>query len=258
MKYKNKIWIFIILILLLIFIIYNKEYNIENFQNNNDGYVINLDTRPDRMEKIINNFSKYEISLKRFPGIYNKEGWKGCGYSHMAVIRMAKEKKLPAVLILEDDCIPTEHFDKWFIIKEWLDKNLDKWDVFNGGNSRYSAGNTDNIYGLCKINNDVKLFYSNIQALHFYYINSNAYDKMLEWETHINNDFVKMEEYAVDLWPNKQKLKTVSCVPMLALQTPDFSDIENKKVDYFDMIKKTESTLMSIQNNKICETFINY
>ena len=259
-KYIKKNIIYILLVLLIIFICiilyYNKSEKFEDIiedNNNNTAYVINLDKRPDRYKKIIKNFKDYNINMKRISGVYNKKGWKGCGYSHMKIIKLAKEYNLPSILILEDDCKPTKYFNHWFTIKKWLDNNRDKWEIFIGGNSYYGSNNKDDtIKGICKLD-DIKLYYATMTTTHFVYLNSSAYDKMLGWASHIEKN-----ELAIDRWPNLINMKRVMCVPSIAIQDEDYSDIEKRDVNYTTLIKKSEEIVGMVENNIMCETYNNF
>lgn len=76
------------------------SYNIDHI------FYINLDRRPDRREEIEGELSKYGLSEKseRFTAIDRPgKGIVGCTYSHLEVIKLAKERQYKNVLILEDD-----------------------------------------------------------------------------------------------------------------------------------------------------------
>jgi GR25 family glycosyltransferase involved in LPS biosynthesis len=226
-----------------------KKIKKQKGSNQNIAYVINLDERKDRYEKFKNNFKDYNITLERVSAIRDPVGWKGCGYSHMKVIKMAKELKLPTVLICEDDCIPTEHFSKWFKIKDWLDTHKDKWDIFLGGNSYYGfSEKNSSVKPICKLDS-IKLYNTKITSFQFYYINSSSYDKMLEWEEYVkkNNDWIP-----IDLWPNKIELKSISCIPFIVLQEKGYSNIENTVRDYTPQMKVSEEYISSIPNDINC------
>ena len=143
MKKINILILLIILIAISMILLFinNSEY----FTDNNSAYVINLDRRTDRWDTIQNSFKNKNINLIRFSGVnmtdelkkekYSKssltKGQLGCSLSHISVLEMAKKNNMNTILILEDDCKPTESFSSWFIIKKWLDANLDKWDIYN-------------------------------------------------------------------------------------------------------------------------------
>jgi glycosyl transferase family 25 len=66
---------------------------------------INLEHRKDRKDQIEKELEI--MSLKQnselFEAIHKKPGIVGCGYSHLAVLKLAKERNYENVLILEDD-----------------------------------------------------------------------------------------------------------------------------------------------------------
>ena len=203
----------------------------DNFTNANGAYVINLDERKDRWKRIQKSFEDSSIKLNRVSAIKNKNGNIGCGLSFMKIVKLAKEKKLKTVLIFEDDNKPLDNFDdRWNIIKNWLDNNLDKWDIFNGGARFHSWGKitNDKIPDDCKtiklaynIDNKEYLFKNDIMlSTNWIYINSSVYDKILEWE---NNTNINIDNYIA----NREKFKNVFCLPLLALQEDTKSNINN-------------------------------
>jgi len=65
---------------------------------------INLAKRTDRREQIEKELDDYGLIYERFDAIETPGmGILGCGYSHLAVLKMAKERGYKNVLILEDD-----------------------------------------------------------------------------------------------------------------------------------------------------------
>lgn len=62
---------------------------------------INLDKRVDRREQIESELRGYKF--ERFPAIFNEEGIVGCSYSHLGVLKLARDRGYARVLILEDD-----------------------------------------------------------------------------------------------------------------------------------------------------------
>ena len=67
------------------------------------AFFINLDRRKDRLEEIEAEMEWADISCERFPAIERNPGILGCGLSHLAVLKEAKARSYPNVLILEDD-----------------------------------------------------------------------------------------------------------------------------------------------------------
>lgn len=96
--------------------------------------VINLATRPDRMETFYPSMAEAGIEradIDRFNAVATPgRGWLGCARSHIAVIEMAKEKGWDRVTVLEDDFyfLDPKHAVRKLeqgIVKEGL-----KFDVF--------------------------------------------------------------------------------------------------------------------------------
>ena len=67
-------------------------------------YYINLNKRTDRREQIEKELNEFGLNYERFEAIETHGfGIHGCGLSHLAVLKLAKENNYENVLILEDD-----------------------------------------------------------------------------------------------------------------------------------------------------------
>lgn len=67
-------------------------------------FYINLDKRTDRRQEIESQLDAFNLPYERFSAIETPgQGIVGCGLSHTAVLRLAKERGYRNVLILEDD-----------------------------------------------------------------------------------------------------------------------------------------------------------
>jgi len=64
---------------------------------------INLAKRHDRKAEMEVELAKAAITAERFEAIERRPGIVGCGLSHLAVLKQAKEQNAPNVLIFEDD-----------------------------------------------------------------------------------------------------------------------------------------------------------
>ena len=64
---------------------------------------INLDRRTDRLQHMKTLLNEYGIEAERFAAIEHSYGLYGCGLSHLAVLKMARDNGWKNVLILEDD-----------------------------------------------------------------------------------------------------------------------------------------------------------
>ena len=197
-----------------------------------DFYVINLKERDDRLKDIKNEF--YNYNLKIINAEKNIEGWKGCFESHKKCIKHAIENKIDYIIVLEDDCIKTEYFDKKIkIILEYLKNNKNKWDIFLGGvTSVYD--NIEKEY----LDKDIGLIYLNYsKTSHFIIYNSSCYNIMLNKNINIPID--------KSIWL-ENKLKIVSIIPFIAKQKIDYSSIEKKNVNYNSRFEAAENYLLKI------------
>lgn len=66
-------------------------------------FYINLERRKDRRAEIEAELAAVGLEGERFVGIECTPGIVGCGLSHLAVLRLARDRGLKNVLILEDD-----------------------------------------------------------------------------------------------------------------------------------------------------------
>lgn len=197
-----------------------------------DFYVINLKERNDRLKDIKNEFSNY--NLKIIDAEKNIEGWRGCFESHKKCIRHAVENKMNYIIVLEDDCVKTEYFDKKIkIILEYLKNNKNKWDIFLGG--------VTSVYNNLEkhtLNEEIGLIYLNCsKTAHFIIYNSSCYNTILNKNINIPIDKSIWEE---------NKLKIVSIIPFIAKQKIDYSSIEKKNVNYNSRFEAAENHLFLI------------
>jgi GR25 family glycosyltransferase involved in LPS biosynthesis len=133
---------------------------------------INLEKRKDRLAEITNELTNYELPFERFDGINHKIGLSGCGYSHLNVLKLAKERGYKNVLILEDDFM-------FLVSKEEFEHNLQLFF-----NSKID-------YDVCMISYNVLQqeevpnypFINKIieaQTASGYIVNSHYYDKLID------------------------------------------------------------------------------
>jgi GR25 family glycosyltransferase involved in LPS biosynthesis len=66
-------------------------------------FYINLAKRTDRRCQIEDELARMGLTAERFEGILKSPGIVGCGYSHLAVLKEARDRGLKNVLIFEDD-----------------------------------------------------------------------------------------------------------------------------------------------------------
>jgi glycosyl transferase, family 25 len=225
----------------------NKNSNIgitilEDIKKIDICYVINLDERIDRIDNIKNKYSEL-LNISRISGIKESPGWIGCFKSHQRCLRIAKAQGLDCVLVIEDDCklVDSQTFKtRWASIKEWLDSNRDKWDVYLGGCTNIKSQHVLEYLELDK--QIVRLEFAT--TTHFVYYNSNIYDN------YINYNVTKKAYSPIDLViSNISKGRIVTSVPFLAVQENGFSDIENTDVNYDKMFSDSEKIIIDKRPN---------
>jgi len=198
-------------------------------------YVINLKERTDRLENfkcaILNSFfieeSEYNKRFKIFEAINPGpgKGVLGCILSHIAIITEAKSLGLNNVLIFEDDAIPLTSLNSVnlnLITKEI--NTLDSWDVcYLGYNSHKPLSLIDGCRNLLKIHD--------CYSTHAIAYSNNIFDHIIE-----SKDNIKI----LDVWLSENIQKNYNVIgtyPILFSQSPGYSDIVGKNVNY-DFIYK--------------------
>jgi hypothetical protein len=190
--------------------------------------VINLEERKDRWVSIQNAFQDWHVPLERVEAVRMKPGWKGCTLSHKKCIQIAKDRKYPWVLILEDDCLPEPDCRQRFqalLPSLWARRS--EWDIFNGGISY--------LWEARVIQEEPPLLKASGWATQFILIHEGSYDHLLD----AVDDSVKIDVYYTD------HERTYCTVPHLAIQTPGVSDITDNETDYVDNFKRSEETLLT-------------
>ncbi len=178
--------------------------------------VINLPERTERLDKFLAEcryIFKEEDGAIRIPGVKKEPSFHGIAEAHMNAIRFAKNAGWDKVLIMEDDLyIPAkEKANKY--IDEAFAKCPDEWDILLGGVYHAKQMEKHNNYW-----NRIGEFC----ALHFYIVNSSAYDKLLTWDG--SNHY--------DRWIGLTGLKCFVPSRFFAIQYDGFSDNVNKQTDY--------------------------
>lgn len=189
-------------------------------------YCINLDRRPDRYKIVTEEFKKFDMKgVERYSAIDGNilennspllNGELGILETHYNIIKTCKENNVKNVLIIEDDVYFTNEIT---LIEDYLKLVPNDWDLlYFGGNHTYGTPPI-------KINDKVlKLNFS--VALHCVAINQSIYDAILT--------LLPLKKKQVDSYYGQlQNGYNGYCFyPNIAKQKADFSDIQNKFVDY--------------------------
>ena len=202
-------------------------------------FVINLDSRPDRWAKIKERFRGFK--LERVSAVVKPVGAHGNFLSMIKAIKLAKKRGLDEVLILEDDCLPVAGYKKrWTKVKEWLNTNPDKWDIYSGGAHQIVMAQPIGHQGNIK-------FYDPAWsvAAHWIYIQSRSYDMLLDHYTKYSFGTAYIPLLGVDVHNNL--FKTVISSPFLAYQDSGYSNIRGLKRNTRKLFRNSERRL-SLKN----------
>jgi GR25 family glycosyltransferase involved in LPS biosynthesis len=189
-------------------------------------YCINLDTRIDRWNHAQEEFKKADIldRVQRFSAIKEDDGRVGVIKSNLAIVKIAKEKKLKNVLVFEDD------FE--FIVdnpQKVLQTSINqaqgiKWHLF------YLGANTHE--KLIKFKPNLILL-KNAFAVHSMAYSNLVYDSFINKYDGIK--IIKNFDDILDVYLAKNIQTIGICLmtnPMMTTQINSFSDIEQRVVDY--------------------------
>lgn len=173
-------------------------------------FVISLKERDDRRKKVSAELKSQKISFQFFDGIKDENPVYGCTASHVGVIKIAKEKKLPYVLIFEDDAKFVRPFN--------IPKVPQNWDML------YLGSCVNKIYD--------EYYYRWKKCCcwyaHAYIVNEQMYDRIIEGAS-ANWDKVLIDEYYCEyLHPH---INAYTVYPTMVTQGEDYSDILKTSLD---------------------------
>ena len=191
--------------------------------NNIDKIIyINLEKRKDRKEEIENELNKFNLSYERYNAIVNTNaGIVGCGYSHLNVLKIAKERNYKNILILEDDfmfLVSKEEFE------DKLNKFFDRFREFDVCMLSYNIIQDE----IVPETNEIKRVID-AQTASGYIVNNHYYDKLIE----LYEKYIPILEqtgihwlYANDqIWKQLQKQdKWYYFTTRIGKQRPSYSD----------------------------------
>ena len=186
-------------------------------------YLLNLDSRTDRLARVSKRLQAQNLSFERFSGIiptnaggFHLLGMLGCLLSHLGIIQKAIKEDNGNILIFEDDCVLRDDF------REQAEKYLDQlngidWDFLFLGAAWHGAKKkeklSENLYSLdC------------VYHTHAYAINKKSLasvEKVL-----VTASQVKRNGINIDMVYSKLPFKKIVVRPNLAVQEPDKSNIE--------------------------------
>jgi hypothetical protein len=188
------------------------------------AFVINLDSRPDRMEAFKKN--KFPFEVERFPAITASCGEDGCTRSHIALLKQQKE--FPFV-IFEDDCTMLQ---SWDVVEKAMSQLPVGWDaLYLGATLRKPLiRHSENLYRLRKGWTTHAIIYGSKRMVNFI----------------VNHCHMPSGEN-IDIFYLHRLQPAFNCFityPLVATQMNGYSDICKKDVDYHDVVVDAYNTYM--------------
>jgi glycosyl transferase family 25 len=196
-------------------------------------FYINLEHRKDRKEHVENELKKIGLNGERFNAIKTKNGAIGCSMSHLRLLQDAHKNNLSHIVILEDDItflnpkLFTNHLDAF------LKNRKNEWDVV------LFAGNNIPPY---KNIDETCIRISSCQTTTGYMVNGHYIRTLMEnIKTGLNNLIANPSDkinFAIDrFWFSLQrKDRWFLIIPPTVIQREDYSDIEQRKTNYKDLM----------------------
>ncbi len=184
--------------------------------------VINLPERVDRLTQLEGELKWlfFDETYHLVNGIRHQRPATGIAQAHLLCVEYAKKKGWPYVIIMEDDCI----FQGKHLTREYVSlamENLpNQWDLLISG--VYETN------GLKKFN-EYWSKTSEFCGLHFYIVNSGAYDRILSY-----NDTMHIDRWMA----SRGELKCYVTNKFFATQSNGFSDNVNSPVNYSDKLRR--------------------
>ena len=203
-------------------------------------YYINLSSRIDRKNHIKKQLKNLKWKGERIEAVEVKDGRVGCTLSHIKCLKMAIEKNLEYIVILEDD-IEFLNPSIFLTNLEICLNTLSNWDVI------LIAGNNANSY--TRINDScVKIV--NTQTTTGYIVKNHYFPVLLENIKEGLNFLLKNPKlhikYAIDTYwfSLQEKDNWYLITPLTVCQLQGYSDIEQKETNYTKVMLMLDKTFL--------------
>lgn len=190
-------------------------------------FYINLDHRTDRKEQCEEELKKLDVEPNRFSAIQNNIGAIGCTKSHIALIKRAIENDWDYVCIFEDDIVIKRVGLLIKRVKKLLNNDFDV--LMLSGNNVGSYEEHDDYIRV-----------SQCFTTGAYIIKKHYYQT---WLKNLEESLELLEKtgdnrYCCDMYNHRlqQQDQWWLITPICVYQRADYSDIENKYVDYKNLL----------------------
>lgn len=176
--------------------------------------LINLDSRPDRLEAFDTQAKALGIDYQRLTAVRATDPIFGCKLSHIAALSMCEGD---SILIFEDDAVFIDNFEEE--LNKSLEQLPDDWDMVYLGAHLLQTQRV----------NDRWLKSIECSSTHAYAVKASVIPKLLkramEHQGHIDVAYSTLHK----------ELNVYLARPTLVYQSAGFSDIQGVEVDYKDL-----------------------
>lgn len=216
-------------------------------------FCINLDRRPDRLERFTDMAKNFEFTFTRWPAVDGlllrhpngqimeendrRNNELACKLSHLRLLKHAKEQKYGSIMIFEDDAVINENL---YPIISTLLRPSEDYDISNFDETKFKfmqygieIHNWHMLYlGVNDINKTKEKITENIYRIHTgftthaYAVNAIAYDILIDALEYRGQADVLYADYVHPL------CKSYCIHPNIVYQEDGFSDITNKEESY--------------------------
>jgi len=189
-------------------------------------FYVNLDNRADRKELVEQELAKIDCTFERFPAILHPNGAVGVGLSQIACLKLAKERNLPQIMIVEDDI-------SWVGDVNSALENLKEQEFDVALLSSVFEGISNPVRV-----NDIFVRSARVQTAAAYICKQHYYDTLIrnfeEAIQLLQGGKVHPDKCAIDQhWKVLQeKDRWLYAHPTIAVQRPGYSDIQKAYADY--------------------------
>jgi glycosyl transferase family 25 len=196
-------------------------------------FYINLEHRTDRKSHVESQLQSIGLVGERFNAIQLSNGAIGCSMSHLKLLQDAKKNNLDHILIVEDDILflDPELFKTQF--NRFFELHGNDWDVvLLAGNNMPPYENVD----------DTCIKVSRCQTTTGYLVNGHYIKTLMQnvkmGITHLMNKPTEQTNFAIDkFWFSLQSAdRWYLITPLSVVQREDYSDIEQKTVNYKNLM----------------------
>jgi len=215
---------------------------IQPFNYFKEIYCINLDRRTDRWQQVTKEFESVGIldRVIRISAVDNPDGRIGLIKSFLKIFQDVKERGIENVLIFEDDVHFIQENKPIEILEKAINQvgNID-WSLF------YLGANT---HEKCNIFRPNLILLRNAFSAHAVAYNHKTYNQIINKFENINQ--IKSIDDINDVFFCKeiQNKRTSFLVnPIIATQSPSFSDLEKKFVNYSFIEERFKSNTSHIK-----------